>query len=298
MERQCPNCLTPIVKRPDFCLNCGDYVAPIYVRAHGTRRSSPRRHSRAVLLGVILLTLAVGAIVTITVCDVVKSADRSPDRAYKTALGYIQKGEYENAINVLDQSLHEEKAAKNDRRPGVLDQALFDLAGKLAQEGKYRDAVTNYSRISRNFSRREEVDKLIAEYSDKALPIVFGNVEGAPSQAPKSASMSRMEKAVQTVVPASTKASINAVVQVEPPLQSTAPRSGNSNSALANPSPPPGKPGMQTLKPAISPEAEDSQTLLMSRYNELLAGYFSHRKGDAAEPPSYDEWVKSGGRDF
>jgi hypothetical protein len=45
----------------------------------------------------------------------------------------------------------------------------------------------------------------------------------------------------------------------------------------------------------------------MSRYNELLAGYFSHRKRAAsevgatvseAEPPSFDEWVKGGGKDF
>lgn len=334
MEKQCPNCRRPITKRPDFCLDCGDFVTPVFVRtnASGTSGSSgnyghsgqtgsyamprmvKRRHSRAVFAAAILLTLAVGGIVVVTIMDVCKGLDRSSKNALDVAAKYILRGDDENAINVLDRSLHEEKPVAGDKRQAVLDQSLFNLAGKLAAQGKYRDAVTCYSRISRAFERREEVDKLIAEYSDKALPIVFGSVESRPQVNTKSQALSRMEKAVQTVVPATTKASINAAVSSERGPEATSVKAGAANGGAAT-----GVAATGVAAPvnAVRPvsaakasgnfEAEDTQTLLMSRYNELLAGYFSHRKRAAsevgpnvseAEPPSFDEWVKGGGKDF
>ncbi len=356
MEKQCPNCRRPITKRPDFCLDCGDFVTPIFVRtnASGTfgtsgtsgtsgtfgssgnyghsgqtgsyamPRMAKRRHSRAVFAAVILLTLAVGGIVVVTIMDVCKGLDRSSKNALDVAARYILHGDDENAINVLDRSLHEEKPVAGDKRQAVLDQSLFNLAGKLAAQGKYRDAVTCYSRISSSFERREEVDKLIAEYSDKALPIVFGSVESRPQGNAKSLALSRMEKAVQTVVPASTKASINAAVASERGPEATSVKAGAANGGTAAGVAAAGVAAtgvaaagvaapVNVVRPASAAraagnfDAEDTQTLLMSRYNELLAGYFSHRKRAAsevgatvseAEPPSFDEWVKGGGKDF
>lgn len=358
LEKQCPNCRRPITKRPDFCLDCGDFVTPVFVRTNqsgsGTSgnyghsgqtgsfampRMVKRRHSRAVFAAVILLALAVGGIVVVTIMDVCKGLDRSSKNALDVAAKYILRGDEENAINVLERSLHEEKPVVGDKRQAVLDQSLFNLAGKLAAQGKYRDAVTCYSRISSTFERREEVDKLIAEYSDKALPIVFGSVESRPQGNAKSLALSRMEKAVQTVVPASTKASINAAVSAESVLGPTSAKAAAAASATATGATANGvtangatatgatatgaiatgatATGVAAPVSAVRPagavkaagnfEAEDTQTLLMSRYNELLAGYFSHRKRAAsevgsnvseAEPPSFDEWVKGGGKDF
>lgn len=342
LEKQCPNCRRPITKRPDFCLDCGDFVTPVFVRTNpsgsGTSgqtgsfampRMAKRRHSRAVFAAAILLTLAVGGIVVVTIMDVCKGLDRSSKNALDVAARYILRGDDENAINVLDRSLHEEKPVAGDKRQVVLDQSLFNLAGKLAAQGKYRDAVTCYSRISSSFERREEVDKLIAEYSDKALPIVFGSVESRPQGNVKSLALSRMEKAVQTVVPASTKASINAAVSSERCPEATSVKAVAANGGTANRGIAAGVAAtgvaptggnatgvtapVNVVRPASAAkaagnfEAEDTQTLLMSRYNELLAGYFSHRKRAAseagtnvseAEPPSFDEWVKGGGKDF
>lgn len=298
LEKQCPNCRRPITKRPDFCLECGDFVTPVFVRTGaGTktgaitaplRRPPARRHSRAVFLAGLLLTLAVGGIVIVTIMDVFKGLGGSGKNALVLAAKYLARGEDENAINVLDRSLQEEKPVKGDQRQAVLDHALFNLAGKLATQGKYRDAVTCYSRISSGFERREEVDQLIAEYSDKSLPI-FGVTENHQQTGGKSVALSRLEKAVQTVVP--------------PTTTSTAPPAAPIQAAPVPQTASPAQPVVQAAGQP-RPEAEDSQTLLMSRYNELLAGYFSHRKRSAGEgagaeePPSFDEWVKGGGKDF
>ena len=161
--------------------------------------------------------------------------------------------------------------------------------------------------------------KLIAEYSDKALPVIFGAAAGSADNSEtvdkgrevspvgilmhqasgaKSESMSRLEKAVMTVVPSSSSSSSsgptgkisNKAVDksgLAPALIAPEPKQESKTAA---------KP--QSLAPSLPSLTQSSSEKGIARYNELLADYFIRHSGSAAEPPSYEEWVKSGTKDF
>ena len=320
IERLCPQCRRPVNKRMGFCLDCGDFIdSSKTLSRSGRQRALEPPQARRVLRGSPLKTpvLLVGGFLAIillglfaiTVYECCNSFDASHKDLVRLAESYLAKGDEANAVSVLERSLLEEKKPKQEQRQILLDRALFALAAKMVSQGKYRDAVTCYSRISPGFEHHDEVLKLIAEYSDKALPVIFGTAvdtadkgqEVSPvgilmhqASGAKSESMSRLEKAVMTVVPSSGSSSNS--------LSS----SKNSNKAAA-------KSGSAPISvPAIvAPESkqESAASSLPSlshsssekgivRYNELLADYFVRHSGKAVEPPSYEEWVKSGTKDF
>lgn len=221
IEKQCPNCERPVKKRLDFCLECGDFIVPVLSRSGRQVRPTtelpplpplPKKYVRKPKLktpvmlvgGALAITLL--SLFALTVYEVVNSFESSHKDLVHLAKGYLAKGDEENAVNVLERSLLEDKPGNQEERRAMLDQALFALATKLAGQGKYRDAVTCYSRISSSYEQRDQVDKLIAEYSDKSLPVIFNGPSASEpvglTGKEKSASMSRLEKAVMTVVPA------------------------------------------------------------------------------------------------
>ncbi|CAN5168381.1 hypothetical protein BH11CYA1_BH11CYA1_34810 [soil metagenome] len=318
IEKFCPQCRQPVNKRIDFCLDCGDFIEPLgksgRQRAITALDSPPqaRRVLRGSPLKTPVLLLAAGlatillALFGLTVYECCNSFDASHKDLVRLAESYMAKGDEANAISVLERSLLEEKRPKQEQRQVLLDRALFAQASKMVTQGKYRDAVTYYSRISPGFEQHDEVLKLIAEYSDKALPVIFGASVSESSDkgqdvspvgilmhqansasntnitsSAKSASMSRLEKAVMTVVPSSSNITKADKVSLErsqaPSLAKTV--SSNSPTSVAAPAP-------------------ASAVNGMARYNELLADYFAHHSGSASEPPSYEEWVKSGTKDF
>ncbi len=326
-EMHCPNCLRPVKKNLEFCLECGDFVQPFSgrgdidstLKARPLKR--PRRPQNNKIKGPVLLTagvlgIALLSLFALTVYECCTSYDAAHKDLVRLAQKYLANGDEENAVNVLERSLLEEKHPKQEQRRVLLDQALYALATKMAGQGKYRDAVTCYSRISPAFDRHDEVEKLIADYSDKALPQFFVQSGPAPEAVEvesttaaaaikdKSRSMTRLEKAVMTAVPSPT------------------PKSTTANTSTANANKVTEAADKEVVKPIVkvtektdariersnrsAAPVNDPQVSSMARYNELLANYFAHKNNSAtakdaetqAEPPSYQEWVKAGTKDF
>ncbi len=310
-----------------FCLDCGDFVdssktlsrsgrqrAVEAPQARRVLRGSPLK-TPVLLVGGLLATILLG-LFALTVYECCNSFDASHKDLVRLAESYLAKGDEANAVSVLERSLLEEKRPKQEQRQVLLDRALFALAAKMVTQGKYRDAVTCYSRISPGFEHHDEVLKLIAEYSDKALPVIFGAAAGSADTADtadtvdkgrevspvgilmhqasgaKSESMSRLEKAVMTVVPSSSSSSgpTSKIPNKTVDKSVLAP-------ALIAPEPKPAA-KHESLAPSLPPLSQSSSERGIARYNELLADYFVRHSGSAAEPPSYEEWVKSGTKDF
>jgi hypothetical protein len=308
-----------------FCLDCGDFVdssktlsrsgrqrAVAAPQARRVLRGSPLK-TPVLLVGGLLATILLG-LFALTVYECCNSFDASHKDLVRLAESYLAKGDEANAVSVLERSLLEEKRPKQEQRQVLLDRALFALAAKMVSQGKYRDAVTCYSRISPGFEHHDEVLKLIAEYSDKALPVIFGAAADTAETADKgrdvspvgilmhqasgakSDSMSQLEKAVMTVVPSSSsssgptgKISNRAVDKSGPAPALITPEPKQESKSVAK---------VESSAPALPSPSQSSSEKGIARYNELLADYFVRHSGSAAEPPSYEEWVKSGTKDF
>jgi hypothetical protein len=351
IEKQCPQCLRPVNRRMDFCLDCGDFIEPTNSSSKSVTRSGRQRAVTApqarearrvlrgsplktpvLLLGGLLATILLG-LFALTVYECCSNFDASHKDSVRLAESYLANGDEANAISVLERSILEEKKPKQEQRQILLDRALFALASKMVAQGKYHDAVTCYSRISPGFEHHDEVLKLIAEYSDKALPVIFGaGAESADkgqdvspvgilmhhSGAAKSANMSRLEKAVMTVVPSpssSSSSGATAKTTIKPSNKSTlsAPAIGPAPvlAPIAAPGPKsaprlserttvnsiPNKAALEAHSSSVNSSGTSSVNGI-ARYNELLADYFVRHSGGATEPPSYEEWVKSGTKDF
>lgn len=311
-----------------FCLDCGDFVdssktlsrsgrqrAVEAPQARRVLRGSPLK-TPVLLVGGLLATILLG-LFALTVYECCNSFDASHKDLVRLAESYLAKGDEANAVSVLERSLLEEKRPKQEQRQVLLDRALFALAAKMVTQGKYRDAVTCYSRISPGFEHHDEVLKLIAEYSDKALPVIFGAAVGSADTAEtvdkgrevspvgilmhqasgaKSESMSRLEKAVMTVVPSSSSSSSSSSGPTSKIPNKTVDKSGLAPALIAPEPKPAAK--HESLAPSLPPLSQSSSEKGIARYNELLADYFVRHSGSAAEPPSYEEWVKSGTKDF
>jgi len=325
IEKLCPQCRRPVNRRMGFCLDCGDFVdssktlsrsgrqrAVAAPQARRVLRGSPLK-TPVLLVGGLLATILLG-LFALTVYECCNSFDASHKDLVRLAESYLAKGDEANAVSVLERSLLEEKRPKQEQRQVLLDRALFALAAKMVSQGKYRDAVTCYSRISPGFEHHDEVLKLIAEYSDKALPVIFGAAADTADTADKgrdvspvgilmhqasgakSDSMSQLEKAVMTVVPSSSsssgptgKISNRAVDKSGPAPALITPEPKQESKSVAK---------VESSAPALPSPSQSSSEKGIARYNELLADYFVRHSGSAAEPPSYEEWVKSGTKDF
>ncbi len=306
-------------------MDCGDFVdssktlsrsgrqrAVAAPQARRVLRGSPLK-TPVLLVGGLLATILLG-LFALTVYECCNSFDASHKDLVRLAESYLAKGDEANAVSVLERSLLEEKRPKQEQRQVLLDRALFALAAKMVSQGKYRDAVTCYSRISPGFEHHDEVLKLIAEYSDKALPVIFGAAADTAETADKgrdvspvgilmhqasgakSDSMSQLEKAVMTVVPSSSsssgptgKISNRAVDKSGPAPALITPEPKQESKSVAK---------VESSAPALPSPSQSSSEKGIARYNELLADYFVRHSGSAAEPPSYEEWVKSGTKDF
>lgn len=303
-----------------FCLDCGDFVdssktlsrsgrqrAVEAPQARRVLRGSPLK-TPVLLVGGLLATILLG-LFALTVFECCNSFDASHKDLVRLAESYLAKGDEANAVSVLERSLLEEKRPKQEQRQVLLDRALFALAAKMVTQGKYRDAVTCYSRISPGFEHHDEVLKLIAEYSDKALPVIFGAADKGQEVSPvgilmhqangaKSESMSRLEKAVMTVVPSSgsSSSSSSSSGPTGKIPNKTVDKSGLAPALIAPEPKPAAK--HESLAPSLPNLSQSSSEKGIARYNELLADYFVRHSGSAAEPPSYEEWVKSGTKDF
>jgi len=332
IEKLCPQCRRPVNRRMGFCLDCGDFVdssktlsrsgrqrAVEAPQARRVLRGSPLK-TPVLLVGGLLATILLG-LFALTVYECCNSFDASHKDLVRLAESYLAKGDEANAVNVLERSLLEEKRPKQEQRQVLLDRALFALAAKMITQGKYRDAVTCYSRISPGFEHHDEVLKLIAEYSDKSLPVIFGAAVGSAdnvdtvdkgrevspvgilmhqANGAKSDSMSRLEKAVMTVVPSSSSSSSSSSGAINKVTNKAVDKSGPVQ-ALISPEPKQESKSVAKVEssaPALPSPSQSSSEKGIARYNELLADYFVRHSGSAAEPPSYEEWVKSGTKDF
>ncbi len=295
----CPHCRRPVKKRLSFCLECGEFIdryleldasAGFEHFAPGARQVRRASSSDYMKLALLVAMLALLSIFGVTAYDAIKDATCvAGDTAVRKARAYLSKGEDENAINILARALEEDKSGRHRASIlALLDQSLYERGLRLVQAGQYRDAVTCFSRISKDYANREEVNKLIADNSDKALPREFSQVMLQTAEAGNREhreELTRMDKAVMTVVPPTAH------------LERAGPR-GEIGAA------PQAKAGVKLLAPAES-SAELSRLRQMARYNELLAGFFKRRSGQSAEaaqtavePPTYEEWVLGGSKEF
>lgn len=283
----------------------------------------------------LVMALALFGIFVITVYESIKSYQTDGVNALKKARAYAASGEDENAINLLSRVIDEDKSGKyHTEMLALLDQCLYERGLKLAQAGHYHDAVTCFSRVSMGYQNKEEVDKLIAEYSDKALPLEFSQVTGAVQGSGTSAATSLIPAIAGHAMSRLDKTALESVPQVADkrltpgknqsgknegviPLAPAPAPQANTLPATVMPATAPTMPALtQTARPAIQTPASvplappvalingkkgDSQVDSIARYNELLARYFSKNSSDSkssTEPPSYDEWVSSGKSDF
>jgi hypothetical protein len=195
----CPSCRSPVEEHLDFCHRCGETLTAVLV-------DKPAPHHNYVFVAAAILTLAVAVIMGLTIYDFVQQygvpagADTT-ERAQR----YISQGQEDRAINLLEESLQVRTSGRTEEQKvwrRLLDQALYSRGKRMAVEGKYRDAVTAFARISSDFASHEEVEKLISEYSDKGLPAVFGKTEDPdPALEKEKRPLSKLEKAVMTAVP-------------------------------------------------------------------------------------------------
>ncbi|MBK9618617.1 MAG: hypothetical protein IPO31_05430 [Candidatus Obscuribacter sp.] len=209
----CPNCSRPVNSRMSFCLECGDLLDHRRMPAPRSRRRRSSAMSDIIKSALLVMALALFGIFVITVYESIKSYQTDGVNAIKKARAYALSGEDENAINLLSRAIDEDKSGKfHSEMLALLDQCLYERGLKLAQAGHYHDAVTCFSRVSPGYQNKEEVDKLIAEYSDKALPLEFsqvtGTVPGSDSSAAASLipalaghAMSRLDKTALESVP-------------------------------------------------------------------------------------------------
>ncbi len=293
----CPHCRRPVKKRLSFCLECGEFIdryLELDAAPAGLTSFSPAgRVSRAsssdyMKLALLIAVLALVSIFGVTAYDAIKDITCvAGDTAVRKARAYLSKGEDENAINILSRALEEDKSGRHKESIlGLLDQSLYERGLKLVQAGQYRDAVTCFSRISKDYVGREEVNKLIADNSDKALPREFSQVMLQTAEAgsrDRREELTRMDKAVMTVVPSTAHLECAGKPVVE--------TSG-------------GRPSVKLLAP-VENGVDVSRLQQMARYNELLAGFFKRRTGPSAqvaqtsaEPPTYEEWVQGGSKEF
>ncbi|HNG73825.1 MAG TPA: hypothetical protein PLY72_05175, partial [Candidatus Obscuribacter sp.] len=122
--------------------------------------------------------------------------------------------------------------------------------------------------------------------SDKALPREFSQVMLQTAEAgsrDRREELTRMDKAVMTVVPSTAHLERAG----KPVVESIG-----------------GKPAVKLLAPAGN-SVDVARLQQMARYNELLAGFFKRRTGPSAqvaqtsaEPPTYEEWVQGGSKEF
>jgi len=200
----CPSCRSPVEEHWHFCHACGLTIKgglPDDSLLLESKRASPVH--TLILWSAALLALAAVAIVAVTIYDFVHqygipgSSDVS-----ERSIRYTTLGQEERAINLLEESINIKGSDKNAPQwHELLDKALYSRGKKLAQEGKFRDAVTAFSRISPSFCNHDEVEKLIAENTDKGLSAVFSKGEDIEAIEKERKSLTRIEKAVMTAVP-------------------------------------------------------------------------------------------------
>ncbi len=201
----CPACRLPVELHLDFCHSCGESI-PATSQHSNAKKSAAKHQSRSpIILGAAaLLALSIAVIMGLTIYDFVQQYGVPGGADVSTrAARCLSEGRDQSAINLLEESL---QVKATDQRACkwriMLDQALFGRGKKLAGEGKFRDAVTAFARISPDFAKHEEVEKLISEYTDKGLPSVFGKSDdGDPSLDKGRRPLSKLEKAVMTAVP-------------------------------------------------------------------------------------------------
>lgn len=198
LETLCPECYRPIKKQTGYCLECGDFVDHVLTAVPRPGPCPTDYLKTAIILAAIVLV----GIFVFTAYEAIRGANIvDGGEAIKKAETYLSRGEHENAINLLSRSVEEDKSGKHKKAvQALLDQSLFEQGGKLAQSGHYRDAVTAYSRIAPTYKDYDQVSKLIADYSDKALPVEFSQVMRQPMGAAP-VDLSKFDKAVMTVVP-------------------------------------------------------------------------------------------------
>lgn len=272
------------------------------------RRSLQRRTrfsaSDCFKTGLLAALLILGAVFAFTAYETLSGFNTTDSRVVlEKARSYAARGEEESAVNLLSRTL-EENSSRNfkgrDEIKALLDQCLYSHGLKLEQSGHFRDAVTAFSRISPSFAHYDEVKRLITDNSNKALPREFSQVimqtvdvdsslpSGlAPSELiQEHAGFSKLDKAVNTVLP-------------QKKGHETKPHdNGTLNHAAASPLP---------CQPANSRDAAESASEAnqavsrlgkIARYNELLSAYFKRGSENTAEPPTYEEWLDGGMKEF
>lgn len=301
LEKVCPHCRTPIKRKADFCLSCGDFIEPIFLEAttFAVGNSFPRRQrnkertpvQKIVLVLTACFLLVLSGIFVFTLLDCLKCLEpKDSKQALAKGGKYLQAGETDKAVNLLESSLSEDRRALCIERQVLLDRALHAHAVKLAQQQNFREAATFLSRISPSYEKHYEVGELLNEYQEKSLQHVFGGASiGGSGVDLKSRAKTdtRIDKAVSTAV--------------HKPVGSEPAKIDESRSAITP----------NSVEPALKPSGIKSSARSggsmneapISRYNSILADYFSSPKKSSAGdgesgPPSFEEWMKSGQPNF
>lgn len=302
----------------DFDAFFTDFADSSDLQSQSQRRAAYRRTrfsaSDCFKTGLLVSLLVLGAVFAFTAYETVSGLNTTDSRVVlEKARGYANRGEEESAVNLLSRTLEENHSRNLKGREEIkalLDQCLYSHGLKLEQSGHFRDAVTAFSRISPGFAHYDEVKRLITDNSNKALPREFSQVimqtvdvdsSLPPGLAPSEliqehGGFSKLDKAVNTVLPQKNsheakspdKATLNH--SLTSPLKVLTP-SAKSLSFPENTVETGGETALETSKAA-------SRLSKIARYNELLSAYFKRGSENTAEPPTYEEWLDGGMKEF
>ncbi|MBN9395063.1 MAG: hypothetical protein J0H83_07455 [Candidatus Melainabacteria bacterium] len=287
LEKQCPTCRTPVRGRVDFCMHCEDFIEPIYARnASRVRRHNGNKKGPIYIIGA-LIGLSLTGILGFTVYESIKCLEPKESRlALEKARGYLKANHYLSAINLLESSLAEDRRKLVPERQALLDEALYATATQVAARQDFREAVNLLGRISPNFDRIADTHQLLEEYQERANQHVFGGtaIGGGIDVMPKVKHDSRIDKAVKTIVHTNDRPS------EKPTQNSTSETTAVAKADAIIKSDSKSKPLPQVT--TTDNPVEDA----LKRYNSILSAYFSKsdEKRDQDEPPSFEEWMKSG----
>jgi hypothetical protein len=281
-----------------------------------------------VLLPILASTVGLFALIPICMYAIDNSyKDISVKYLNDKALEAIQIGHTTEAIEIMTREQIEHTTLRRDQLD-ILDQAFYKRSAQFMESNNYTSALADLYRITPAFPKKL-VEQRIAECNGH-LP--DGGKHGHPTSQTQPAKDATNQAKIKGMVAPETQPAAQA--QLQNPAPSLVPsvsadqqkslsqkllstlkqrhllperKRASEVSTTTNNTAEIGNLNSTTAAGSASGNSATAQTTSAEpdfvptdvvRYNELLAGYFSHNKKTRSEPPTFKEWVRAGRGNF